>query len=163
MKEKNNHNFIKTILKEAKYRPLLVSAALFLCFDLGVLIPNYIVSTLLKKDAVSINLAGRQRMLSQKISKSLLDVKIQQENAVSFKPSQKELNQAYELFDDSLNGFERGKSVKGADGESVYLKAVETEKGRQIIKETLDETRKQNRSHYRRKQWHWTRHRQTFS
>ncbi|MGD1910532.1 MAG: SpoIIE family protein phosphatase [Rivularia sp. (in: cyanobacteria)] len=138
MKEKNNHNFIKTILKEAKYRPLLVSAALFLCFDLGVLIPNYIVSTLLKKDTVSINLAGRQRMLSQKISKSLLDVKIQQENAVSFKPSQKELNQAYELFDDSLNGFERGKSVKGADGESVYLKAVETEKGRQIIKETLE-------------------------
>ncbi|MEO1377332.1 MAG: SpoIIE family protein phosphatase [Cyanobacteria bacterium J06635_10] len=138
MIEKNSPKFLATIFKEAKYRPLLVSAGLFLCFDLGVLIPNYVFSTLLKKDAVSINLAGRQRMLSQKMSKSLLDVKHQKENAVSFKDSQKELNQAYELFDDSLNGFERGKSVRGADGESVYLKAVETEKARQILKDTLE-------------------------
>jgi sigma-B regulation protein RsbU (phosphoserine phosphatase) len=138
MKDKKNDNFIKTIFRDKKYQPLLISAALFLCFDLGVLIPNYIFSSLLKKDAVSINLAGRQRMLSQKMTKSLLEVKNQQEAGDSFKDSQKELNQAYQVFNDTLNGFQQGKSVKGADGEPVYLKAVETEKQRQILQEALE-------------------------
>lgn len=114
-----------------------MSAALFLCFDLGVLIPNYMFSTLLKKDAQSINLAGRQRMLSQKITKSLLEVKIQQENSSYFNNSQKELKKAYQLFDDTLNGFQIGKIVNGADGEPVYLKAVETDKGREILKQAI--------------------------
>ncbi len=137
MKDTNNNNFLKNIFSEKKYRPLLISAALFLCFDLGVLIPNYIFSTLLKKDAVSINLAGRQRMLSQKMTKALLEVKTQQEAGESFKNSQKELSQAYKLFDDTLNGFGTGKSVTGADGQPIYLNAVETEKGKIILEDAL--------------------------
>ncbi|MDY6899691.1 MAG: type IV pili methyl-accepting chemotaxis transducer N-terminal domain-containing protein, partial [Cyanobacteriota bacterium] len=74
MKDTNSKNFLQTIFSQKKYRPLLVAAGLFLCFDLGVLIPNYIFSTLLKKDAVSINLAGRQRMLSQKMTKAVLEI-----------------------------------------------------------------------------------------
>ncbi|MEO1561467.1 MAG: type IV pili methyl-accepting chemotaxis transducer N-terminal domain-containing protein, partial [Cyanobacteria bacterium J06632_19] len=146
MKVPNNNNFIKTIFSSKKYRPFLISAGLFLCFDLGVLIPNYIFSTLLKKDAVSINSAGRQRMLTQKISKSLLDIKNQsllniknqQEAAYSFKESQEELKQAYQLFDDTLQGFQRGKSVQGADGETVYLRAVTTERGKKILQEAIE-------------------------
>ncbi len=137
MKDTNDRNLIRTIFSDKKYRPILVSAALFLTFNLGVLIPTFIFSTLLKKDAVSINLAGRQRMLSQKITKSLLELKNQQEAGNSFKQSQAELNQAYKLFDDALDGFQRGKNIKGADGESVYLNAVEREKERQIIEEAL--------------------------
>ncbi|MEA5594572.1 SpoIIE family protein phosphatase [Rivularia sp. UHCC 0363] len=137
MQDKKNDNFLHSIFSEKKYRPLLISAVLFLCFDLGVLIPNYIFSTLLKKDAVSINLAGRQRMLSQKMSKSLLEVKNRQETGNSFKQEQEELNQAYQLFDNTLNAFQEGKIVKNADTEPVYLKAVETERGKQILKEAL--------------------------
>ena len=137
MKEKNNQNFLRTIFSAKKYRPIIISAGLFLFFDFGVLIPNYIFSTLLQKDAVSINLAGRQRMLSQRMTKSLLEVQNQQESGFSFKQSREELNQAYNLFDDTLNGFQTGKSVTGADGAPVYLKAVETEKARQILKDAL--------------------------
>ena len=137
MINKNNSSLLSIIFSEKKYRPLLISAALFLCFNLGVLIPNYIFSSLLKKDAVSLNLAGRQRMLSQKISKSLLEVKNQRENALSFKQTQKELNQDYKLFDNTLKAFQTGKTVRGVDGEPVYLKAVETEKARQIIEQAL--------------------------
>ena len=137
MKDASNKLLWRTIFSDSKYRPILISAGLFLCFNLGVLIPTFIFSTLLKNDAVSINLAGRQRMLSQKMTKSLLEVKNQQEGGDSFKDSQEELNQSYKLFDDALNGFQTGKSVKGADGESVYLKAVETEKERQILQEAV--------------------------
>ena len=138
MTDKKKHNLLNSILSDKKYRPIIISAAFFLFFDFGVLIPNYIFSTLLKKDAVSINVAGRQRMLSQKITKSLLEVKNQQERAYSFKESQQELIDATKLFDDTFKGFQIGKSVKGADGERVYLQALETEKGKQILKEALE-------------------------
>ncbi len=138
MKDASNKLLWRTIFSDSKYRPILISAGLFLCFNLGVLIPTFIFSTLLKKDAVSINLAGRQRMLSQKMTKSLLEVKNQQEAGDSFKDSQEELNQSYKLFDDALKGFQIGKSIKGADGESVYLKAVETQRGREILREAVE-------------------------
>ncbi|MEM6752809.1 MAG: SpoIIE family protein phosphatase [Cyanobacteria bacterium P01_C01_bin.38] len=130
--------FWQTLFSDTKYRPIIISTGLFLCFNLGVLIPTFIFSTLLKKDAVSINLAGRQRMLSQKMTKSLLEVKNQQQAGDSFQDSQEELTQSYKLFDDALKGFQTGKSVNGADGELVYLKAVETEKGRQILREAVE-------------------------
>jgi sigma-B regulation protein RsbU (phosphoserine phosphatase) len=138
MKDASNKTFWRTIFSDNKYRPILISAGLFLCFNLGVLIPTFIFSTLLKKDAVSINLAGRQRMLSQKMTKSLLEVKNQQEAGDSFKDSQERLNNSYKLFDDALEGFKQGKSVEGADGERVYLKALETEKGKQILQEAVE-------------------------
>lgn len=137
MKDTNNNSFLQTIFSQKKYKPLLVSAGLFLALNLGVLIPSLFFSSLLKKNAVSINLAGRQRMLSQKMTKSLLEVKNTSSESNSFKLPQEELNQAYNLFDDTLNGFQIGKSVKGADGVPVYLKAVETERGKQIIEEAL--------------------------
>ncbi len=133
-----NKNFWQAIFSDNKYRPLLISAGLFLCFDLGVLIPNYIFSSLLNKDTVAINLAGRQRMLSQQMTKSLLEVKNHQEAGNSFKDSQKRLNKSYKLFDDTLKGFQEGNNVEGADGQPIYLKAVETEKGRQILQEAVE-------------------------
>ena len=134
----NKKKFWQTIFSDNKYRPILISVGLFLCFNLGVLIPTFIFSTLLKKDAVSINLAGRQRMLSQKMTKSLLEVKNQQEAGKSFKDYQERLNKSYKLFDDALKGFQTGISVEAADGERIYLKAVETEKGRQILQEAVE-------------------------
>ena len=138
MKDANSNNFLQTIFSQKKYKPFLVSAGLFLALNVGVLIPTLFVSALLKKDAVSINLAGRQRMLSQKMSKSLLGVKEKWKESNDFKQSQEELRQAYELFDDAFEGFKRGKSVEGADGNRVYLKAVETQRGREILQEASE-------------------------
>jgi hypothetical protein len=46
------------LFSEGKYRTIFLSAALFLCFDLGVLIPNFLISSQLKEDAIVINYNG---------------------------------------------------------------------------------------------------------
>ena len=57
-----------------KYREIIIAVALFLLFDLGVLVLNFYTSFQIAEDAVGINLAGRQRMLSQRTAKALLAV-----------------------------------------------------------------------------------------
>lgn len=52
----------------------MLAVALLLLFDLGVLVLNFATSYQISKDAHSINLAGRQRMLSQRAAKALLAV-----------------------------------------------------------------------------------------
>jgi two-component system chemotaxis sensor kinase CheA len=47
-----------------KYREIIIAVALFLLFDLGVLVLNFYTSFQIAQDAVGINLSGRQRMLS---------------------------------------------------------------------------------------------------
>ena len=55
-----------------KYREIVLAVAFFLVFDLAVLVLNFYISFQLSADAVSINLSGRQRMLSQRMTKVLL-------------------------------------------------------------------------------------------
>jgi len=57
-----------------KYREIIFAIALFLVFDLGVLVLNFYTSYQIADDATAINMAGRQRMLSQRITKTLLSV-----------------------------------------------------------------------------------------
>jgi phosphoserine phosphatase RsbU/P len=132
-----NHKF-KGFLNKTKYRTILLSAALFLTFDLGVLLPNIVVSSQLKRDAVKINLAGRQRMLSQRITKALLQVKSAQQSNQGFTRYQDELALTSKLFDDTLLGFDVGKQVSGGNGNPVYLEAVEGEKAKGIISQAKE-------------------------
>jgi phosphoserine phosphatase RsbU/P len=119
----------------AKYRTILISAALFLAFDLGVLLPNFILSSSLKRDAVKINLAGRQRMLSQRMTKSLLQVKLVQSTEKGSNNYKEELALSTKLFDETLAGFDVGKTVTGGDGEPVFLEAVSEAKTKKIIQD----------------------------
>jgi phosphoserine phosphatase RsbU/P len=118
-----------------KYRTILISAAFFLIFDLGVLIPNFIVSSDLKRDAVKINLAGRQRMLSQRMTKALLQVKIANLDGKDMTLPKEELALTSKLFDETLTGFDTGKKVTGSDGEKVLLEPLQGENNRKIISE----------------------------
>ncbi|WP_235595899.1 SpoIIE family protein phosphatase [Mastigocoleus testarum] len=134
---KINKNPLKKILVEKKYRPILISIFFFLLFDIGILIPNFLFSTSLKKDAISINLAGRQRTLSQRITKALLQLKNANENGYSLDKYKTDLLISSQLFDETLNAFQKGGYVKNNDGESIYLKAVETKKAEKILKKTF--------------------------
>lgn len=135
---KINHYKLKDFFNKSKYRTIILSATLFLTFDLGVLLPNIIVSSQLKRDAVKINLAGRQRMLSQRMTKALLQVRSAQQNNQDFTRYQEELALTYQLFDDTLLGFDVGKMVTGGNGNPVLLQAVEGEKAKSIISQAKD-------------------------
>src|SRR6478752_408198 len=57
-----------------KYREIIIAVALFLLFDLGVLVLNFYTSFKIDQDTVAINLAGRQRYVSQRIARTLLEM-----------------------------------------------------------------------------------------
>ncbi len=60
-----------------------------------------------KKDSLIINIAGKQRMLTQKMSKEIFYIKYKQ--STDFR----ELNSAIDLFDNNLNDLIHGNSAKG--------------------------------------------------
>jgi nitrate/nitrite-specific signal transduction histidine kinase len=53
-------------------RRLVTAIVLFVVLDLAVLVINLWIAEQVAQDAVAINLAGRQRMLSQQTTKALL-------------------------------------------------------------------------------------------
>jgi two-component system, NtrC family, sensor kinase len=118
---------------QGKYRTIFLSAALFLCFDLGVLIPNFLISSQLKEDAIVINLAGRQRMLSQRISKTILQLQIATQTGQPITNPQNELAQAYKQFDETLIGLNKGKTVTGSNGKPVFLPAMKNTKIKYLL------------------------------
>lgn len=63
-----------------------------------------------KKDSLIINIAGKQRMLTQKMSKEIFYIKYKQ--STDFR----ELNSAIDLFDNNLHDLIKGNSAKG-----IYL------------------------------------------
>ncbi len=71
-----------------KYREIVLAVAFFLVFDMAVLVLNFYISFQLSSDAVSINLSGRQRMLSQRMTKVLYGLQL---SDLSGKPIQNDL------------------------------------------------------------------------
>ena len=69
-------NTIKTPSALNKYRGILIAVTLFLMFNLSVLGLNFYTSSTLDNDAISINLSGRQRMLSQRTVKALMTIQV---------------------------------------------------------------------------------------
>lgn len=118
-----------------KYKSIVVSIALFLLLDASVLILNFYISFKISEDAVSVNLAGRQRMLSQRTVKSLYELDAAGPGSAAYEKALAELTLSYGLFDRTLTAFDIGGSTKGADGSGVVLKRVESDDGRQAINE----------------------------
>lgn len=118
-----------------KYRQIVYAVAAFLVFDLGVLVLNFYTSFQISEDAVSINLAGRQRMLSQRMTKSLLAMEADAQAGRAHDAALKELRTTVDLFDSSFRGFETGGEVKGGDGKPVQLEVVANAAGKTILSE----------------------------
>ncbi|WP_367849836.1 ATP-binding protein [Rhodoferax sp. WC2427] len=108
-----------------KYRDIVLAVALFLLFDLGVLVLNFATSYQIGEDAHSINLAGRQRMLSQRSAKALLAVEAARQQGQTAPHALAELRDAVSLFDATLQGFAHGAIVPSGSGQPVYLKPAE--------------------------------------
>ncbi len=116
-----------------KYRVIVIAVALFLVVDLGVLILNFFTSYEISQDAISINMAGRQRMLSQRMTKALLAIQTDSLQGTPVDASRAELKKTVTLFDSTLKGFNVGGSVMGSNEQPVALNAVSSAEGLKII------------------------------
>ncbi len=106
-----------------KYRHFLLPLGLVVALDISLLSVNYVLSAQLQTSSVNINIAGRQRMLSQQMSKAVLLIHFQQQNGADSQAAYQELKQAATLFDSTLNAFYTGGLTKTADDELIEIKA----------------------------------------
>lgn len=116
-------------------RLALVAIVLFLAFDSIALGLNYWLSWKIEQEAIGINLAGRQRMLSQRMVKVLLQ--IDQARIKGEDPAARldELKLTFDLFDDTLKGFDQGHMTRGGANQKLFLPAVKDAGSRLIIRE----------------------------
>ena len=121
----------------ADYREIVIAIILFLVFDLGVLVMNMIISNQIHQDAIGINLAGRQRMLSQRTVKTLLQINEAHRQGASADVARTELRLTFDLFDSTLQGFSTGGMVTGGDGEPTLLAAADTPAARAIVQQAI--------------------------
>jgi two-component system chemotaxis sensor kinase CheA len=116
-----------------KYREIIIAVAFFLLFDLGVLVLNFYTSFKIDQDTVAINLAGRQRYVSQRIARTLLELDAARLAGQSYKTETlAELRAGATVFDLSHRAFREGATVPGGDGKPVFLEAVTSARGRQL-------------------------------
>lgn len=94
---------------------------LFLLFDFGAVALNFWLSLRIEAGTVAINLAGRQRMLSQEMAKVILHLDEAQRLGQDVTPLQQELWTAYELFDTTLRSFTQGVQTTDGEGRAVVL------------------------------------------
>lgn len=118
-----------------KYRGIIISVALFLLLDASVLVFNFYVSFQIAEDAVGVNLAGRQRMLSQRMAKTLYILDANQEDKLFFDKTLNELQLSQKLFDQTLQAFRNGGEVKGAGDNLVTLKPVSSQKSKDSLRD----------------------------
>ncbi len=107
-----------------RYKLIYFSLILFVIIDLGTLVPNLLISNHLKNDTLGINLAGRQRMLSQRLIKTLLQLRYAQEHRQDLTPILTEFRKVYFLFDQTLIAFLNGGITQDANMNTVYLSAI---------------------------------------
>lgn len=112
-----------------KYKELIFAAILFVILNVVVLILNYYTAIQLQNDGQAINLAGRQRMLSQKMVKELYLIQDLQTQTAPLEEAIKDFNKTYELFDGTLNAFKMGGTAINASNIPVLLTKVNSPKG----------------------------------
>jgi two-component system, chemotaxis family, sensor kinase CheA len=125
-------------LNLGKYREIVIAVAFFLLFDLGVLVLNFYTSYQIGQDAIGINLSGRQRMLSQRMTKALLSFESSVQQGQPAMADLEELRGAVKLFDASLNGFKHGATVPGGDGKPVFLNAARTPQATHVLEQATE-------------------------
>ena len=104
---------------------LALAVATFVLLDLSTLAFSYSIARQVERDAVAINLAGRQRMLSQRITKAALLAIHPARSQTQRMESASELSQAYLTFRRTLSAFAESGETIGGDGQPVQLESVQ--------------------------------------
>lgn len=125
------HDSLFNILR--KYRHFLLPLGLVVVLDITLLAMNYVISAQLEVSSVHINIAGRQRMLSQQMSKALLLIHYQQQNGVDSRAAYQELKTAVALFDTTLNAFYLGGQTQTGDQDVINIPREQQTSVRQTL------------------------------
>lgn len=115
----------------------MLAVVLFVIFDVAGLSLNYLLSWRIEQQAVGINLAGRQRMLSQRMVKTLLQIDNARRVGEDPAPYLGELKLTFDLFDNTLRGFDTGSQTWGGSGEKLFLPPAREPKARKVIAEAV--------------------------
>lgn len=120
----------------ASPRRLFMAVLLFVVLDLSILVINLWIAHQVALDAVAINLAGRQRMLSQRLTKAAL-LAAGDPASTQAQAARLEMIAAAQLFDSTLRAFQQGGPTIGGDGMPVTLYPVSTEAGRSALEAVI--------------------------
>lgn len=115
----------------------LLAVLLFLTFDFIALSLNVWLSYRIESAAININLAGRQRMLSQRMVKSLLIMENSLTNEPLYMASLSELQETYQHFEHTLDSFHRGGTTLSAEQEKIKIEPLENDIASAIVREAM--------------------------
>ena len=117
-----------------KPKNLFAGILLFILLDLSILGINYWIAYQISKDAIAINLSGRERMLSQRITKTLLALPYSKSAEDRVRTIQ-EFRDSAQMFDQTLSAFQHGGIAIGGDGKPVKLNGITNEQASAYIDE----------------------------
>lgn len=118
---------------QARFRAVSIAISAFFLLDLALLGTTFLLSDQVKENAIVINLAGRQRMLSQRMVKCLLQLERAPLNESARQASLQELELTYHLFDTTLRSFTDGGTTTGTEGLSQKVSKVTQPKARLLL------------------------------
>jgi len=101
--------------------------------DFALLAINYYVTAQIEVSANNINIAGRQRMLSQKIIKLACLIHNSSENQGPSAGDMDKLAKAVTLFNETLNAFSEGGTATAASGEVIFIDKLVDENARERL------------------------------
>lgn len=123
---------------QSRYATIIILTALFLVFDIGAFVLDFFITDEIKHDAGAVNMAGRQRMLSQRTAKIIFQLQNKDTSAEERENAVKELRLTVSLFDSTLKAFTQGGTITGGKGEAVYLKRVDSIQGMELLGSALN-------------------------
>ena len=118
---------------------MVISIALFLLFDLGVLVMNFFISSEISSDAANVNIVGRQRMLTQRMAKASLQIESRVIAGQSYRDLMMELDRASAVYDQTLMAYINGGTVPGTGSGDFVVKRIDDEKAQKMLADAQEQ------------------------
>jgi len=121
---------------KSKYRALILSGSIFIIFQVIALFIVFFAARSYDQDALEVNAAGRQRMLSQRLAKSLYQLQSPSITIEEKSNTFKEAQLAHRVFDETLKAFTDGGDTTGFDWKSkITLRKFDIEEKSSLLNE----------------------------